>query len=307
MTVVFITGAGYLGNALAIELRRRGYEVYVLIRNPEKAKKLEIHEVHTVVGDLLKLETYEHILQKADVIVNTAQLTAEFEGKSHGDIIAAIKKSHTVGAPKKRLIFTSGGAVYRPNSDHPLTEDSPLAFNEDSHVPPDSPFGIFLKNRIQTEKAAISNADTISTVIRPPFILGGENGHYTTFFQQGKEGKVVVPGTGANFIAVIHINDLVEGYIKVIEAEPRVVAGQIFHFSADHAPTFLQVAKAFAGAAGFQGEVEFGEANRWATHIAYDCTKAKRDLGWKPSRPDILKEAEALFISWHAGGFPTQF
>ena len=48
------------GEALSLELRRRGHSVYGLVRNAEKAKKLIKGEVNVVVGDGTKSETYPY-------------------------------------------------------------------------------------------------------------------------------------------------------------------------------------------------------------------------------------------------------
>ena len=37
-------------------------------------------------------------------------------------------------------------------------------------------------------------------MIRPPFVYGGENGHFTTFFKQAEEGKVVVQGDDGSHV-----------------------------------------------------------------------------------------------------------
>lgn len=303
MTVVFITGAGYIGNALAFELRRRGYEVYVLARSAEKAKKLVLGEVKPVLGDVLKLDTYESIIQKADVIVHTATITdfaadGSFDVTSFNNFKNVIEKSNAAGNPKKRFIFTSGGLVYDP-SNPVLTEDSPT-----SKVPIP-----LLQSRIKMEQDVIAYADAVSTVIRPPFVYGGENGHYTTYFKQADDGNVKIEGDGSNFLPNVHINDIVQGYIKVIEADPKVVGGQIFHFSEDAQSTFLDIATAFAKAAGYKGKFEFGPFTfpLFDAKIAYDNTKAKTHLGWKTSRTRITDEAEVLYASWKAGGYPALF
>jgi len=301
MPGVLITGAGYVGNALAFELRRKGYDVYALVRSEEKAKKLEAREIKPLLGDVLKLETYEPVLQKVDVVVNTAQGSFDnpsFEETVFNHITSSVKKSVAAGHPKKRLIFSSGGLVYASNPNAILTEDAPLT---DKGLP-------FLATRIRIEQAVIQFTDAYSTVLRLPLVLGGENGHRTTFFKQAEEGKVVIPGDGKNRGALAHIDDIVESYVKVIEADPHLVAGQIFNIASDTAPTVEEVAKAFAEAAGFHGPFEHGPPEPFFNvNIVFDSSKAKRVLGWKPSRPDLIKEAPILYKAWKAGGYPVVF
>jgi len=140
-------------------------------------------------------------------------------------------------------------------------------------------------------------------------IYGGEQGHHTKFFKQAEEGKVIVPGNGSNVIALGHIDDVVGGIVKVIEADPKLVAGQVFHFSSDTSPTLGEVAKAFSTAAGFHGQLEHGAfpVSIFDVHVGFDTSKAKRVLGWKPTRPDVIQEAPILYKAWKSGGFPVVF
>jgi nucleoside-diphosphate-sugar epimerase len=99
-----------------------------------------------------------------------------------------------------------------------------------------------------------------------------------------------------------------------LEAPVSVVAGQIFNFSDDSRNTNLQIAKAFAKAAGytgnshstvttkiFAGEVLVNE-NGGFPHsqktVIVDSRKSTRLLGWTPDHLGLLDEADLYFQTW---------
>lgn len=101
-------------------------------------------------------------------------------------------------------------------------------------------------------------------VVRPPMIYGREKGHFTKFFQQvcfrvisysfgicanplyqAIEGKISIFGSDT-VLPVGHIDDVAEAYAKVIEADPKVVHKQIFHFAEDAKYVFTYAAAILA-------------------------------------------------------------
>jgi nucleoside-diphosphate-sugar epimerase len=49
----------------------------------------------------------------------------------------------------------------------------------------------------------------------------------------------------------VHIDDLVDGYVRIVEADTAAVKGVLFHFADESANTNLQIATAYARAAGY--------------------------------------------------------
>eukprot|EP01111_Echinosteliopsis_oligospora_P012952 TRINITY_DN4526_c0_g1_i1.p1 TRINITY_DN4526_c0_g1~~TRINITY_DN4526_c0_g1_i1.p1 ORF type:complete len:306 (+),score=102.28 TRINITY_DN4526_c0_g1_i1:49-966(+) len=300
LNILVLGASGFLGTQLALALRRRGHYVVGLVRDISKAKDLLIGEVDVIVGDSLEPSSYEQAVFHADVIVATTGNFSipDFDLKTVQNVGAIVSKSNAAGNPKKRFIFTSGGLVYEASTTK-IGEDAPLTTKG------------FLQGRIAAEKLTVSSQEYDGVVIRPPMIIGGSKGHYTTFFLQGEQGKVSVFGDGSTILADIHIDDMVEGYIKVIEAVASSVSGHYFHFSNDDCNTQLEIAKAYAEAAGYKGEVQTGAP--WPLplfdnhSILFDSTKAKSVLGWSASRHGTVKDAKILYRAWKAGSYPATF
>jgi len=299
MVKVLVIGAsGFVGQEVALELRRRGHEVWGLVRDPAKAQALRIGEVQVVKGDADQKASYEELVKKVDVIINAAQDLSRgtaLDQTIFDNVTAALENA---GGEKKLFISTSGGLVYE-NSTEPLTEDSPL-----SKLP-------FVQARVKVEQEVTSSKVVHGVVVRPPMIIGGRQGRWSVYFEQAeKEGKLSIYGTGENIIAFVHIQDLAEGYARIVEAKRDTVSGQFFHFAHPGRITLKEVALLFAEGAGVSNpKVETGLPWKLAfydVNIWFDSSKAKRVLGWTPTHI-LPRDGKVLYESWKAQGIPAHW
>jgi len=300
MVKIFVIGAsGYFGEYVSVDFRRRGHEVYGLVRSEEKAKTLLLNEVIPVIGDVSKPETYEQVVKIADVIVYAAQdwsQGTELDRTAFNNVTNIAK---TVSGPKKLFIFTSGGRVYA-SSDKEISEESPL-----DKIP-------VFDTRLAVEQELLHSKVFDGVVFRPPFVLGGARClHWTLFYKQALENKTVkVPGDGKNIIAHIHVSDLAEAYAKTIEADRKNVAGQVFVVSEEKGYTQAEVAAIFAEGAGVSNvKVETGLA--WPNPIyeingTFNSSKAKKLLGWAPKH-NLKQDAKVMYNTFKASGAAAEW
>jgi len=294
--VLIIGALGYVGKAVSIALRNRGHHVTGVIRNAERSKELLSKEVNVVVAAATEFHKYEKEFNEADVAIVSIQDWTGGETETFKSFFGALKNSNP--QKKKVLIYTSGGLVYKPNKDDKLTESSPLTDNP------------LLQPRINLEKEVLAAKDAYGVVVRPSMIYGGERGHFTLHFQQAEQGKVSVFGNGENVFCAVHIEDLADGYVRIVEANPEVVSGQAFHFADGEKLTTLVIAKVYAAAVGYTGVVETGVAWQMPildAYVWYGYEKAEKILGWKPTRKSILAEAPILYKAWKASGIPASW
>jgi len=309
VNVLIIGASGYIGEPLALQLRKNGHTVYGVVRNKDKAKELIKGEVHVVVGDGTKADTLVEAVKKADVIVNSTMdfTNADLDALSEVAISQAVDKA---GGHKKRFIFISGFGV-NESSNTPIIEESPTR-SEESLKALGSAIPIFetlLRGRIATEKRILGAKNYSGTVVRPPVIYGGAKGHWTLHYKNADEGKVVVYGDPNYVISFLHVDDLVDGLIKIITADLSKVEGQVFTFAEPTRTTQAEIAHAWAKGSGKEGLKEetapipipgFGNQKG---HLFVDISKVTNVLGWTPHH-NITRDAQLLYDSWKAYGSP---
>jgi len=285
---VFVTGAtGYIGEEVALGLSRAGHQVFGLVRDRQKAATLLQNEVHVVVGNLLDKNSYAQVASECEVVIHTA---ADFRDPSMDKIAVT-----TLLAKNKVFIYTSGILVYGHSTSKIFDEND---------LPQADATG-FLRERIMLEQQVITNPDIYGVVVRPSFVFGRKSRHFYPYFQQALQGRVIVSGPPHVSWSEIHIDDLVDFYVRVVEAAPSVVAGHIFNLADMSRYTNLQIATAFAAVAGFTGRVEIDEKSGFEhmnKTVLVDSSKAMRLLGWRAKHPLLLdpQGLARLFTSWQA-------
>jgi len=294
---IFVTGAsGYIGQAVAIGLRRAGHQVYGLVRDQAKGHHLALNEVNVVVGDILKVDSYRRVAEECSVIIHTA---VDYGNYEHFDTTVLntfleISKLH----PKKLLIWTSGILVYQ-GSDAIITELDRT----------DVEGGGFLPSRIRNELTLLQSHEVSPVVIRPAYVFGGTRGHFYDYFRQAEAGKVVIAGRSDVGWSEVHIDDLVNGYIAIVHAPVSTVAHQIFNFADSSRNTNLAIATAFAKTAGFTGAIESGGPGAWPQSqkmVMVSSEKARRLLGWVPQHQLLLDEVPIYYKLWKAMETPKK-
>ncbi|RUS16959.1 hypothetical protein BC937DRAFT_90603 [Endogone sp. FLAS-F59071] len=289
---VFVTGAsGFIGEEVALGFRRAGHRVYGLVRSPEKAAWLAFNEITPVVGDLLKPASYIEVNYTA--VDNAAVMI----------ILTTLSNVSTEHDPAL-VIFTSGIIVYKgmkSASDPPIEEDT-AELDEDG-------LG-FLAARIHNERTVLhaeqsTAGKVIGVVVRPAYVYGRKSRHFYDYFDQAANNNEVV-GDPSIVWSEVHIDDLVAGYLLIASAPNEDIASQAFHFADSSCNTNLEIAQAFAQAAGFQAQIRatstsLGELAAVGQKIVV-CSgkKAEEVLGWKPKKPEMLEEVDVMWERWRA-------
>jgi len=78
---IFITGAtGFVGSYILDELISNGFSVKALIRDKSNIRK-HYDNCKYIVGDVLKIDTYEHQLDGTECIINLVGIIREIKRK----------------------------------------------------------------------------------------------------------------------------------------------------------------------------------------------------------------------------------
>ena len=215
MKKVFIAGGtGFIGSSIIPALLKEGYEVQVLVRNKEKAKKLP-SSCKVIWGNPTKSGEWQKYLEETDIAINLAgqnifsrwtktykKLILESRIKSTENIVSSLKKSAL-------LINASAVGYYGDKGDTLVTEDS---------LPGDD---FLAKTCIEWEKRALKAKEKDAKVIiaRVGVVLGRTGGMLPKILPIFKLGLGGTLGKGNQWVPWIHIKDLVSAILFLIKKE----------------------------------------------------------------------------------------
>ena len=234
MKKIFITGgAGYVGSRLVPKLLSLGYEVTVFDLMIYGEDVLDDHKKLTKIkGDIRDKVKLEKSLKNHDAVIHLACISNDpsFElnpklGKSINlDAFEPLVKI-SVDNKIKQFIYASSSSVYGIKNEMNVTEDMSL-----------EPLTDYSKFKGDCEKILnyYSTEDFITTTIRPSTVCGYAKRQrldlvvniLTNHAYHNREIKVF----GGNQLRPnIHIEDMVDSYLAVLNADPKKINGEIFN------------------------------------------------------------------------------
>ncbi|QHN05145.1 NAD-dependent epimerase/dehydratase family protein [Granulicella sp. WH15] len=289
---VFVTGAsGYIGGSVAERLMAAGHAVTGLVRSEEKALLLRERGVEPVIGSLDDFAVLTQAAQAADAVIHAA--SAE-HADSVVTLIAALERT------EKTLIHTTGSSIVADSAGGEFAGS--VYFTEDTYSEP-VPFRRprVAINRLVREAALDKGIRGI--VICPPMIYGTGRGLNPNSEQLPKLaalakqlGAGVYFGKGLNRYSNVHIDDLVELYLLVLEKAP----GGSLYFAENGDASFLEIAEMVSRSLGLGGRTmglsvedvvrQAGEAGRYGvtSNSLVSAANARR-LGWVPKGPSLAE------------------
>jgi nucleoside-diphosphate-sugar epimerase len=288
---IFLTGAtGYIGGSVAVRLIAAGHHVRGLVRSSEKAGLLAKFGVKPVLGGLDEVDLLAREARKADAVVNAAN--ADHLPSARAFVTA-------LAGTGKPLVHTSGSSVIGDDARGNRVVES--IFDEDTPfvVPPAKQ----PRRDIDLMVLAAAGSGVRSAVICPTIIYGTGRGANPQSVQipfladnARRHGFVQVVGRGVNRWSTVHIDDLVELYLLVLEKAP---AGA-FYFAENGETSFGEIGEAIAARLGL-GPVQSlpaeSAAEKWGESRAYysfgsnsrvRAKRARRELGWAPRHTSVI-------------------
>jgi len=286
MSKVFVFGgAGFIGAAVALAFRLKGYSVYCLVRSEQKAKIVKQIECIPVIGSAQDTKSWESVANHCDIIV---EAMSDYQDHSAGVTLQKVLEGIAKNDKKKIVIYTSGCWVYG-NTTKAASEDDVVLEN----VP------TLVKSRPQLEK---SYTDFGAVVIRAAVVFGKQGSITAMWFKGLKGGKLEFPGNGSNVNALVHVDDLADLYVRAAET-PEKSRGQIFNANGTN-ERVSDCVNAVLQATGLKAEVKWtAPTDLFTTCLAMDqrlsSKKAKILLGWNPKR-QFLGAPGVYYNAWDA-------
>jgi nucleoside-diphosphate-sugar epimerase len=298
---VFVTGAnGYIGLNVASAFRRAGHEVWGLVRSEKKAHTIAMHEIRPVIGSMQHPDSYQQIAEQCAVLIHAA---VDYQADTFSldrKTIEVLLTAGTRDSQPKTVIYTSGTWVY--GDTRGTTVDESAALRPASLV----------ASRPDIEQMVLNASEARGVVVRPGCVYGRQGGLTEMWFDGPDKGRPLqVIGDGNNRWAVVHVDDLAEGYLRAAESG---LAGEVFNLTDHSSATVGEMAEAVARATGYTGQTQFipadeasytldGFAECLTLDQRVDSSKATRLLGWQPKHRGFIDEVDTYFQSWKAAQY----
>ncbi|WP_055588855.1 NAD-dependent epimerase/dehydratase family protein [Streptacidiphilus griseoplanus] len=284
MQVLLTGGSGYIGRSTIPALIRHGHTVTALARSDRAAHTVAALGAVPVHGSLTDTEVLREAARQADAVIH---LGSDLGGDT-AEVDRAAAAALQDGAGGRPYVHTGGVWVYG-DTKGTVDEDAPLN-------PP-----AITAWRPANEREVLARADEGGhpVLLMPGLVYGRSGGLAQTFFAEPARTAGAVPciGDGANHWALIHVDDLAELYTAALDAP----AGSVYAAVSDQNPTLADITLALSRAAGCPGRIEtltLDEARTRMGPIAeafaldqqLTGARARRELGWTPTRTDPLEE-----------------
>ena len=221
--LALVTGAtGFTGGHLARELRRRGWQVRALVRDPGKADALQALGVEIARGDLTDAEAVERAVAGCSHVFHIAALYREAKHPDH--VYRAVNVTgtqHLLDAAERygveRFVHCSTAGVHGDVDRLPADEEAPF-----------NPGDIYQETKLEGELLVkqAAEAGVPGTIFRPIGIYGPGDLRFLKLFKAIHTGRFRMFGHGEVAYHLTYIADLVEGILLC--AEHPAAVGEVF-------------------------------------------------------------------------------
>ena len=234
MKKIFITGgAGYVGAVLVPDLLNAGYHVTVLDLMLYGNDVLPNHKnLKTIKGDIRDIKLLKESIKNHDCVIHLACISNDpsFElnpslGKSiNYDAFEPLVKV-SVESKVNRFIYASSSSVYGIKKEKNITEDMKL-----------EPLTDYSKFKGGCEKILNSykSDNFTTTTIRPSTVCGYAKRQrldlvVNILTNHAFHNKEITVFGGDQLRPNVHINDMVDSYLAVLDAPSKKINGEVFN------------------------------------------------------------------------------
>ncbi|QSQ23934.1 NAD-dependent epimerase/dehydratase family protein [Pyxidicoccus parkwayensis] len=323
---VLMTGAtGYIGSRVAARLSGRGHTVVAAVRDADAAERLKtqqtsarqgaasLAEVNSLADSTERLRAQE--VPARPLIASLAEVDRLAAAARNCDAVVHLAfdfSSGVEGAIERDRAVVAAFASALRNTDKPLVVTSatgllgntgPTPVGE-SH-PPEAGFRLAIRHRVEVDVLSEAAKGVRASVIRVPILVhtaagGGPIERLITTAR--RTGTSYWIGSGENRLPCVHLDDLVDLYVRALEAAP---AGHVYNSNGGDI-SLREFAETVGRAVGVparslapeQAVDHFGPF--FATLLPVDNrvsnARACTELGWAPyrARPSLAEDLTAL-------------
>ncbi len=327
MPVALVTGAtGLVGSHVAERLRRDGWRVRALVRDPSRAAWLTRAGVELVTGDSLEPSTLPAAITGCDVVFHTAAAVTSdggWEAFRRPNVKGTRNVVDATASARARLVHVSSVAVYGARARYaPAGEKT----HEDTPLAPLGEHSWYARSKRESEQLVLDAHEQgrlWATAVRPDVVYGERDRQFVPRIARLlRFGVAPVIAGGQSTLAVVHAANVADGMVRA--AAHDAAGGRAYNLANDYDVTVAEFFQ-FAGD-GLGTRLRFASipasVARTVMHIAarvapvrlrsslkqsvdfltrdnpFTSERARRELGWDPPvRPrDGVTEA----FRWYA-------
>ncbi|MED9750960.1 NAD-dependent epimerase/dehydratase family protein [Escherichia coli] len=305
---IFITGGtGYIGGSILHLMVSRDYtdrfEIAALVRRADDVSRLQNMGIIPVYGSLDDSDLLTEEAQKADIIFNTAN--CDHQASAAAIVEGLTRRFHEMGK-RSVLIHTSGagvltdtssGAGVSPSQDFEVRLWDDADWNTHADIPPYAPHRLV---DLEIFKAAHQGVAKTYLMV-PPTVFGRGVGPLAErrmsiqiprlVYQTLLSRRATYVGTGENVWPNVHVADLAELYLLILESALTDSATEsnttLFYPVAEHF-TWSVVSQRIGRVLHESGFLPAAEASTglqqgwfWGSNVQVKSTNAMK-LGWGP-------------------------
>ncbi|MDP9028615.1 MAG: NAD-dependent epimerase/dehydratase family protein [Actinomycetota bacterium] len=277
MNIVLTGATGYIGSATLKALLAHGHDVTALVRSEESARAVQRDGVTPVVGDITDVAWMAEKLRSAEGAIHLATTD---DGEAMDDAVASAVLKAFPGTEKP---YVHTGGVWVWGTGDSIVESDP------QRPPKITSWRGRVEQRILTPGIR-------GSVVAPAIVYGYGAGipKMTLVDAPTTDGKAHVIGDGTQHWATVHVDDLAELYVAVLEKAP---GGDLYIGASGSSPTVLELAEALNGVGNTRVETPDESRGRLGADFADALllsqqatgSTAKNLFSWSPTRPSLVE------------------
>lgn len=252
LSALFIGGTGIISSAAVRRSLAAGHDVTVLNRGATSLRPVP-DGVRELRADVRDADSVRSALagREFDAVLEFAAFTPEHV-QQDVDLLA--------GRTGQYVFISSASAYQTPPRRLPVTESTPLR----------NPFWQYSRDKIACEDLLVGEYRRTGfpvTIVRPSHTYDRTalpvDGGWTVVDRMRRGLEVVVPGDGSSLWTLTHTDDVAVGLVGLLGATAAI--GEAFHITGDETPTWDEIHRCLAAAAGVQARL---------VHVASDAIAA---------------------------------
>lgn len=321
MKILVTGGTGFIGGYFVPMLLEKGYQVKLLVRNEEKAKRQFGEKCEYHIGDVTDRDSLKGCCEGIDVVFHlVAKSGNERPSKENFDIFRKINVGGTenlIGecGKLKKFIYVSSTAAMGLVRDNPITEKSKC-----------NPYLPYQVTKFEVEELIRKKCEEgfPGIIVRPTKVYGinEPNYSYLTLAKLVKKGVFFKIGNGHNYTSNVYVSDFAKSLVKLVDGG---IVGETYIVTAEDSIDFIEAGRIIAEELGvklsvikvpawfmvFAATVE----ERLLTMLGktpivtkrniqmtiqdrvYDISKARKEIGYNPEM--TMERGIRTIIRWY--------